>query len=257
LPPTSSPKAVTHVAPEAAAFQQGIDQGGEVVVGENDVGGLPGHLGAALAHGHAHVGQPQRGSVVDAVAGHGHRMARRAQFFNNAELIERGGPGNHGHALEPLPQFLRVEVHQLRGSHDLGELPVEQAGLPADGLPGGRVVAGQHHDPDAGALAAFHCFADPGPERVVDAQKAQGRQSLGVFERRAGRSLGHQEDAQATASQSGGPIEERLTPLLIEGLIAAIPAEARAAGEEALGRSLQADTVGEPAGVEGSDGIKG
>ena len=49
-------------------------RGGEVVVGEYELAGLLGDLGAA-AHGDADIGLLQRGGVVDGVAGHRHDLA--------------------------------------------------------------------------------------------------------------------------------------------------------------------------------------
>ena len=67
-----------HRAPDvfvnAAALPHGADDGGEVVVGQNEVGGFLGDVGAALAHRAADVGGLERGCVVHAVAGHRHDM---------------------------------------------------------------------------------------------------------------------------------------------------------------------------------------
>ena len=70
------------VGVDPAALLGGGDDGAEVVVGQDQVGGLAGDLGAALAHGHADVGAVQGGAVVDAVAGHRDDVAGG-----------RGGPG--------------------------------------------------------------------------------------------------------------------------------------------------------------------
>ena len=70
------------VGVDPAALLGGGHDGGQVVVGEDEVGGLAGDLGAAFAHGHADVGAVQGRAVVDAVAGHRDDVAAR-----------RGGPG--------------------------------------------------------------------------------------------------------------------------------------------------------------------
>ena len=51
---------------EPSFFHSGYDRG-EVVVEQDHVGGLLGHVGAGDAHGHADVGLLQGGGVVDAV----------------------------------------------------------------------------------------------------------------------------------------------------------------------------------------------
>ena len=73
-----------------------LDDGGEVVVGEDHGGGVLGHLGAGDAHGHADVRLLQGGGVVDAVAGHGHQGALLLPGADDADLMLRGHPGIDG-----------------------------------------------------------------------------------------------------------------------------------------------------------------
>ena len=54
-----------------AAFLDGGDDAGEVVVEQHHVGGFARHIGAGQPHGDADVGLFQRRRVVDAVAGDG------------------------------------------------------------------------------------------------------------------------------------------------------------------------------------------
>jgi hypothetical protein len=77
------------------ALLHGPDDVGDVAVQQDEVGGLAGNVGADHAHGHADVGLPQGGSVVDAVAGHGDDLAQRLQSSGDAELGLRGDPGQH------------------------------------------------------------------------------------------------------------------------------------------------------------------
>ena len=82
----------------AAAFRDGLRDGGEIVVGQNQIGGVFGHVGSRDAHGDAHVGGLQRGSVVDTVAGHGYDFPVRLQGLYNADLMLRGDLGKDGEA---------------------------------------------------------------------------------------------------------------------------------------------------------------
>ena len=77
-----------------ALFHRRLD-GGEVVVGEDHVGGFLGHLGAGDAHGHADVGLPAGRGVVDPVAGHGHHVAPALQGVHQAQLLFRSDAGEH------------------------------------------------------------------------------------------------------------------------------------------------------------------
>ena len=75
------------VAPEV----DGVHQGGEVVVGEDELAGLLGDLRAA-AHGDADVGLLQRGGVVDGVAGHRHDLTGLLHQPGEADLVLGGDP---------------------------------------------------------------------------------------------------------------------------------------------------------------------
>ena len=63
------------VVVQAAAQFDGLDDGGEVVVGQDHHRGFLGHLGAGDAHRDADVGPLERGGVVDPVAGHRHHLS--------------------------------------------------------------------------------------------------------------------------------------------------------------------------------------
>ena len=61
--------------PHGAAFDHRVDDGLDPVVGDDDVGGAPGRVGAATAEGDPGVGEADGGRVVGAVAGHRHGAA--------------------------------------------------------------------------------------------------------------------------------------------------------------------------------------
>ena len=84
------------VGVDVPAVLHRLDDGGEVVVGEDHAGGVLGHLGAGDAHGHADVGLLQGGGVVDPVAGHGHQGAPLLPGPDDADLMLRGYPGVDG-----------------------------------------------------------------------------------------------------------------------------------------------------------------
>ena len=75
-----------------ALLDRGDDRG-EVVVEQDQVGGLARHVGARSAHGDADVGLLERRAVVDPVAGHRHDVARRLQGAGDAQLVLRATPG--------------------------------------------------------------------------------------------------------------------------------------------------------------------
>ena len=72
---------------DAAAFLDGRDDRGEVVIQQHDVGNLPRHVAAALPHGDTDVGALERWRVVDAVSRHGDDLTGILQRFDEAELV--------------------------------------------------------------------------------------------------------------------------------------------------------------------------
>ncbi len=67
------------VAVDRAPLAHGLDDGGEVVVGDDHVGGLARDVRAVLAHRDADVGLAERGGVVHAVARHRHDVPARLE----------------------------------------------------------------------------------------------------------------------------------------------------------------------------------
>ncbi|MNL63718.1 hypothetical protein D3C87_1878780 [compost metagenome] len=63
------------VVVDAPAFAHRRDDGGEVVVQQDQARCFACHIGAAFAHGNADVGALERRGVVHAIARHGHEVA--------------------------------------------------------------------------------------------------------------------------------------------------------------------------------------
>ena len=63
------------VVGDRAPLSNGGDDGREVVVREDEIGGLAGDLGARLSHRDTHVRPPRGGRIVDTVPGDGDYLA--------------------------------------------------------------------------------------------------------------------------------------------------------------------------------------
>ena len=97
---------------DVASEVDGVHQRGEVVVGEDELAGLLGHLRTA-AHGDADVGLLQRGGVVDGVAGHGDDLAGLLHEPGEAHLVLGGDAAEDVQLRELLDHLVVAEL--LRG----------------------------------------------------------------------------------------------------------------------------------------------
>src|SRR5699024_2364816 len=162
---------VLDVGVHAAAVDHRLDDGGEVVVGQDHGGRVLGHLGAGDAHGYADVGLLQGGGVVDAVAGHGDNLALALPGVDDADLMLRGHPGVDRDVLQPLVQIGVAHLVKLHAGEGLVPLQ-EDAQLPGDGGGGDLVVAGDHDGADAALLGVGHGLDGLGPGRVDHGNEA-------------------------------------------------------------------------------------
>ena len=154
-----------------------MHQGGQVVVGQHHARSLAADLGAGQAHGHADVGGAQGRCVVDAVAGHRHHRAAGLQGLHQAQLLCRRHPGVDADAGAGGGQRGIVQRADLRAGQG-GRAGRHQAQVGGDAQGRGRVVAGDHHHPDAGLLRLGDGGGGLGPRRVHQAQQAAPGQAL-------------------------------------------------------------------------------
>ena len=82
------------VVVQVAAVVDRLDDGGEVVVGQDHDRGFFGDLGAGDAHGDPDVGRLEGGGVIDPVPGHGDHVAALFEQPDQAQLVLGGDPGH-------------------------------------------------------------------------------------------------------------------------------------------------------------------
>src|SRR5476649_624468 len=90
------PHRLTEVVVDSASETDGFDDRAEIVVEDNDRGGLARHVRSAATHSNTDMRRLQRGRVVDAVPGHGHDLTIRLQRVDDAELLLRHDPRENG-----------------------------------------------------------------------------------------------------------------------------------------------------------------
>ena len=94
---------LAQIVVDAAAEPDGLDDRAEIVVEQHDRRRLARDIGSASAHRDADVRRLERGRIVDAVAGHRHDLAVRLERVDDAELLLRHDPREHGRRAHPLP----------------------------------------------------------------------------------------------------------------------------------------------------------
>src|ERR1044072_4249670 len=91
------------VVVDAPAFFHSGDDGGEIVIHEDHVGGLFGDIGSA-PHGDSDVGGFYGGGIVYAIAGHGHDLVAFFEGVHDAELVLSGDPRVDADTLRSLDE---------------------------------------------------------------------------------------------------------------------------------------------------------
>ena len=223
-----------------------MDDGGEVVVGQDHISGALGHIGAGDAHGAADVGHLQGGGVVDAVTGHGHYPSLGLPCLDNTHLVLGGHTGIHRISLHVLLQSRLVHGVQILSGDGHIAVP-EDVQFLGDGHSGELVVAGDHDRTDAGGVALGHGLLDLHAGRVDHAHQAHegqaGLQALGgelggdglhVF-------IGHAQHAQGPGSHLLVLLHGRVGSGLVD----------IAAAQQHIGRALDHDAVLALEGVDG------
>ena len=88
------------VVVQGPAKLDGLDDRGEVVVGQDHHRGLFGDLGAGDAHRHADVGALECRRVVNTVAGHGDDVALAPKDLDQVDLVLRSDAGDDADVID-------------------------------------------------------------------------------------------------------------------------------------------------------------
>ena len=100
------------VAEHPPALRHHVREGGEAVVQQHDLGGGTGGP-AARSHRHAQVRAGEREHVVDAVAGHRHRVAAGLERGHEDLLLAGADPPEHRVALQRVGHGRQFRLRQL------------------------------------------------------------------------------------------------------------------------------------------------
>ena len=141
-----------HVVVDSTTFLDGGHDGGEVVVGQDHLGGGFSD-GSTGTHGDTNFGLLQGGSVVDTITSHGRNLVHALQVFNDLGLVGRFDTGEEASsAASGALLFGRqvVEFAAREGKTFGAFLFGEDADTAADSFGGGFVVTSDDNDADTG-----------------------------------------------------------------------------------------------------------
>ena len=218
------------------AVPDGVLDGLEVVVQDDDLAGLLGGLGAA-AHGEAHIRPLQGRGVVDAVAGHAHHQVQLLAQAHHPGLVRGQGAGDDPDAGDDLLHLVVGQLVELGGGQRHIVPGPQQPGLPGDGHGGLQPVAGNHDHLDAGLLHLGDGLPGLGTHVVPDAHQAdQHRVGVdGVLRHLAG-GVAEGQHPHGLACQL---VDLGVQGLQVQGMLVPIQAEVLLGhGQELLRRAL-------------------
>ena len=259
------PDELADVVVDPPALAHSGDDGREPVVEQDHVRGLAGDVRAPFAHGDADLGLPQRGGVVDPVAGHRHALAAGLQGAHDPDLLLGIHPRVHPHAADCVGEGSVVHLAQGRSGQHRGLGGPEDAHSTGDRSSGGGVVAGDHRGGDARRAALGHGCRRLWTRRVDHADHAQQREPVrdlrwrgpprrvrlaGVIEARgggqdpqslAGQGIGARQHLAARRGGEGAQRDDRLGGALDQG--APAPAGLMVDGHHQLASRVEGDLV--------------
>ena len=165
------------VVVNAAPFLHGVDDCGEVVVGQHHIGHVLCNVRAGDAHADADIRALDAGRVVDAVARHGCDKAVFAPCVDDAHLVLGLHAGIHAVTADHFRKPVVGDVVQLRACDGFIRC-FDDAELLGDGNGGILVVACDHDGTDAGLAALCNGVLYLGSDRVDHARQAQEGQVM-------------------------------------------------------------------------------
>jgi len=191
------------VVEDVATVLNGGFDGAEVVVGEDDVGGVLGNIGSGDAHSEANISSVESGCVVGTVTSHGNSSFLLLEACDEQELVIRGRASQNLELLGDFLEFLQVfdgvdsliindfladttgGFSKVLANHSnvalfvVSELSCsDNTSLLGDGNGGVNMVTSAHSNVDAGSVAELNGFSDSGSKGI---NKSEDTDSSEVF----------------------------------------------------------------------------
>ena len=164
-------KELSHSVVHATAPHDSVDNRREIVIHQDDVGCLLGHLSPCDAHRESNVSCLECRAIVRAVSGDTNNIATILERFNQYSLILRRGSGKDLQSGGNSLHDIRREHAEVRSFHDNTPSSVDVTLL--RNRPGSEhVVPCTHRHTDAGVFAFGYGLSDTFSERILDSGNA-------------------------------------------------------------------------------------
>lgn len=137
----------------------GLDDGSERVVHNNNVGSFLGDFGTGNTHSETDVGPLQSGSIVGTITGDGDDVAQLHKSVDQDSLVFRGRSSHDGDGGSEFESLRLGEPSESRAFDD-DRVGDKDATLLGDGGGGNNVVTSAHFDLDTGTLAVDNGLND-------------------------------------------------------------------------------------------------
>ena len=138
----------------AAAQPNGVDDGTEIIIQQDNRRCFARNIRSALAHRDADMRRLERRRVIDPVSGHRNDFACGLVGIHDPQFLFGHDPREHGHIIEKLGESGVVHRLQLRACQHFA---IGNARLKRDGAGSGSIIAGDHHHPYASTAALCDC----------------------------------------------------------------------------------------------------
>src|SRR5690554_277778 len=147
------------------------DDGSEVIVGEDHIGGILRHLRTHDTHRYTYIGLLECRRIVHPVTGHRHYLTLRLPCFYDTHLVLGCNTGVDGVILYITVERLIGHLHQIGAGYSLVALLVDPY-LLSDSHSCHLMITGDHHRTDAGSLALLHRLHYLGTCRIDQPEQA-------------------------------------------------------------------------------------
>ena len=149
-----------------------IDNRSKVIVGQNHIGSIFGHICPSDAHGNADVGSFERWRIIDAVTGHGDHRILFLPSFDDSNFITRGSPREHADISNIGCQILVAHLAEVMAGDRL-LAAFKDANVFSNGFGRTEMIPSDHNRCNAGLFSSANGSGHFRARRINDTNQSQ------------------------------------------------------------------------------------